>query len=145
MSVHEAVTLALQAAAFSDGGEIFMLNVGEPVNVLELAERMIRLSGRVVGEEIAIEFVGARPGEKLTEQLQDIDEEAHPTDHPAITRLTPIAVDAERLERTIDELGAWPRAAMTTTCASCSPSSRAVDPADPVPPGSPLISSESPV
>ena len=49
MSVHEAVTLALQAAAFAEGGEIFMLNVGEPVNILELAERMIRLSGRVVG------------------------------------------------------------------------------------------------
>ena len=66
-----------------------MLNVGEPVNVLELAERMIRLSGRVVGDEIAIEFIGARPGEKLSEQLQDIDEEAHPTNHPAITRLVP--------------------------------------------------------
>ena len=64
-----------------------MLNVGEPVNILELAERMIRLSGRVVGDEIAIEFVGARPGEKLSEEWQDTDEEAHPTSHPAITRL----------------------------------------------------------
>ena len=105
MSVYEAVTLALQAAAFSEGGEIFMLNVGEQVNVLELAERMIRLSGRVVGDEIPIEFVGARPGEKLSEQLQDIDEEAHPTDHPAITRLVPIAVGGDRLDRTVDELG----------------------------------------
>ena len=105
MSVYEAVTLALQAAVFSAGGEIFMLNVGEQVNVLELAERMIRLSGRVVGDEIPIEFVGARPGEKLSEQLQDIDEEAHPTNHPAITRLVPIAVGGERMDRTVEELG----------------------------------------
>jgi FlaA1/EpsC-like NDP-sugar epimerase len=104
MSVHEAVILALQAAALSDGGEIFTLNVGQPVNILELAERMVRLSGRVVGDEIAIEFIGARPGEKLEEQLQDSEEEAHETSHPAITRLSPLAIDGERLERGIDEL-----------------------------------------
>jgi FlaA1/EpsC-like NDP-sugar epimerase len=105
MSVHEAVTLALQAAAYADGGEIFMLNVGEPVSVLELAERMIRLSGRVVGDEIPIAFIGARPGEKLSEQLQDADEEAHPTNHPAITRLSPITLDADRLDDLVDALG----------------------------------------
>ena len=104
MSVHEAVILALQAAALADGGEIFTLNVGQPVNILELAERMVRLSGRVVGDEIAIEFIGARPGEKLEEELQDSEEEAHETSHPAITRLSPIQVDGERLERGIDEL-----------------------------------------
>ncbi|HWM21855.1 MAG TPA: nucleoside-diphosphate sugar epimerase/dehydratase [Ilumatobacteraceae bacterium] len=105
MSVYEAVTLALQAAVFSSGGEIFMLNVGEQVNVLELAERMIRLSGRVVGDEVPIEFVGARPGEKLSEQLQDIDEEAHPTNHSAITRLVPIALGGDRMDRTVEQLG----------------------------------------
>ncbi|MET0577164.1 MAG: nucleoside-diphosphate sugar epimerase/dehydratase [Ilumatobacteraceae bacterium] len=104
MSVHEAVTLALQAAAFSRGGEIFMLNVGEPVNVLALAERMIRLSGRVVGDEIAIEFVGPRPGEKLTEQLQHPSEEANPTEHDSITRLTPIVMPVDGLARTLDAL-----------------------------------------
>jgi FlaA1/EpsC-like NDP-sugar epimerase len=104
MSVHEAVTLALQAAASAEGEEIFMLNVGEPVNVLELAERMIRLSGRTVGSEIAIEFVGPRPGEKMTEQLQDPLEEAHLTDHPAITRLTPIVGDPDSLDDTVEAL-----------------------------------------
>jgi FlaA1/EpsC-like NDP-sugar epimerase len=104
MSVHEAVTLALQAAVFADGGEIFMLNMGEPVKIMDLAERMIRLSGRVVGDEVAIVFVGARPGEKLSEQLQDIDEEGHPTDHPAITRLTPVPIGVDRLDDTVDEL-----------------------------------------
>ncbi len=104
MSVHEAVILALQAAALADGGEIFTLNVGQPVNILELAERMVRLSGRVVGDEVAIKFIGARPGEKLEEELQDADEEAHATSHPAITRLSPIEIDGDRLERGIDEL-----------------------------------------
>jgi FlaA1/EpsC-like NDP-sugar epimerase len=104
MSVHEAVILALQAAALAEGGEIFTLNVGQPVNILELAERMVRLSGRVVGDEIAIEFIGARPGEKLEEELQDSDEKAHETSHPAITRLSPIEIDGERLERGIEEL-----------------------------------------
>jgi FlaA1/EpsC-like NDP-sugar epimerase len=104
MSVHEAVMLALQAAALSCGREIFTLNVGEPVNILELAERMVRLSGRVVGDEIAIDIIGARPGEKLEEQLQDSEEEAHVTSHPAITRLSPLEVDGERLRRGIDDL-----------------------------------------
>jgi FlaA1/EpsC-like NDP-sugar epimerase len=105
MSVHEAVMLALQAAALAEGGEIFMLNVGEPVNILALAERMIRLSGRVVGDEIPIEFVGARPGEKLSETLQDAEEEAHTTSHPAITRLSPIVVDGVQLDNVVTELG----------------------------------------
>jgi FlaA1/EpsC-like NDP-sugar epimerase len=105
MSVHEAVLLALQAAVLAGGGEIFMLNVGEPVNILGLAERMIRLSGHVVGDEIGVEFVGARPGEKLAESFQDPEEEAHETSHPAITRLSPIAVDGARLDNGVTELG----------------------------------------
>ena len=104
MSVHEAVILALQAAALAEGGAIFTLNVGQPVNILELAERMVRLSGRVVGDEVAIEFIGARPGEKLEEELQDADEEAYATSHPAITRLSPIEIDGDQLERGIEEL-----------------------------------------
>lgn len=145
MSVHEAVTLALQAAAFSDGGEIFMLNVGDPVNVLELAERMIRLSGRVHPDEIAIEFVGVRPGEKLTEQLQDIDEEASPTDHPAITRLSPIVVAPERLDRTIDELAALAGRGQDDAIRDLLGELTDVDPPDAVAaPGAPLLASESP-
>jgi FlaA1/EpsC-like NDP-sugar epimerase len=104
MSVHEAVLLALQAAALADGGDIFVLNVGEPVSILALAERMIRLSGRVVGDEIAVEFIGARAGENLTEDLQDAEEDATPTRHPAITRLSPRAIDVERVDQGVAEL-----------------------------------------
>lgn len=97
MSVPEAVQLVLQAAVMSEGGEIYMLDMGEPVNILEMAERMIRLSGHQVGTEIPIHFTGCRPGEKLTEDLQNPEEEAAPTDHPSIVRLTPVAIPGKLL------------------------------------------------
>ena len=62
MSVREAVQLVLQASTLAGGGEIFMLDMGEPVNILELAERMVRLSGHQVGTEIPIRFTGRPPG-----------------------------------------------------------------------------------
>ncbi|MGH9251259.1 MAG: polysaccharide biosynthesis protein, partial [Acidimicrobiales bacterium] len=101
---HEAVQLVLQSAVMAEGGEIFMLNMGVPVNILELAERMVRLSGHVVGTEIAVRFVGVRPGEKLVEDLQDPDEHCHPTDHPSIIRLDRIPVPADRLADGVAEL-----------------------------------------
>jgi FlaA1/EpsC-like NDP-sugar epimerase len=97
MSVHEAVQLVLQAAVLSDGGEIFMLDMGEPVNILELAERMVRLSGRVVGSEIPIRFVGARPGEKLIEDLRHPEEPTAATAHPSILRLGRLPVGTDTL------------------------------------------------
>jgi FlaA1/EpsC-like NDP-sugar epimerase len=97
MSVHEAVQLVLQAAVLSDGGEIFMLDMGEAVNILELAERMVRLSGRVVGSEVSIRFVGARPGEKLMEDLRHPHEPTAATAHPSILRLGRLPVGADRL------------------------------------------------
>jgi FlaA1/EpsC-like NDP-sugar epimerase len=98
MSVREAVQLVLQASVMAQGGEIFMLDMGEPVNILELAERMVRLSGHQVGTEIPIHFSGVRPGEKLQEDLQNPEEEARPTAHPAIVRLTPSRVPAKLLD-----------------------------------------------
>jgi FlaA1/EpsC-like NDP-sugar epimerase len=98
MSVQESVQLVLQAATLSDGGEIFMLDMGEPVNILELAERMVRLSGHQVGTEIPIQFVGVRPGEKLSEDLQNPEESASPTAHPSIVRLTPRRIPATMVD-----------------------------------------------
>jgi FlaA1/EpsC-like NDP-sugar epimerase len=104
MSVRESVQLVLQASTLSDGGEIFMLEMGEAVNILELAERMVRLSGHQVGTEIPIRFSGRRPGEKLAEDLQNPEEQANPTPHPSIVRLTATRIDAENLETTTREL-----------------------------------------
>jgi hypothetical protein len=90
------VQLVLQASTFAQGGEVFMLEMGEPANILDLAHRMIRLSGRTVGSDIDVKIVGMRPGEKLTEELRAPDEEAFSTPHPSIVRLHPqVATHAE--------------------------------------------------
>jgi FlaA1/EpsC-like NDP-sugar epimerase len=89
MSIEEAVQLVLQAAAYATGREVFMLDMGRPIRILELAERMIRLSGQRVGTDIPIRITGVRPGEKFAEELRDRDEHATPTPHPSIVRLCP--------------------------------------------------------
>jgi len=104
MSTPEAVQLVLQASTFAQGGEVFMLEMGEPANILELARRMIRLSGRTVNRDIAIKIVGIRPGEKLTEELRAPDEDAFPTPHPSIVRLHPRLATPDELQSYIDKL-----------------------------------------
>jgi FlaA1/EpsC-like NDP-sugar epimerase len=69
MTIPEACQLIMQAEAVGEGGEVFVLDMGEPVKIVYLAEQMIRLSGKIPGKEIKIEFVGLRPGEKLYEEL----------------------------------------------------------------------------
>ncbi|MBK1717432.1 polysaccharide biosynthesis protein [Thiocystis violacea] len=84
MTIPEACQLITQAAVIGDGGEIFLLDMGEPIKIRYLAEQMIRLSGREPGEDIAIEYVGLRPGEKLYEELFHASEELVATPHPKI-------------------------------------------------------------
>jgi FlaA1/EpsC-like NDP-sugar epimerase len=86
MTIPEAVQLVLQAGALGVGGELFMLDMGEPVKVLDLARDMIRLSGLQEGVDIEIQFTGVRPGEKLYEEMFFSHEVAEPTEHPKILR-----------------------------------------------------------
>jgi FlaA1/EpsC-like NDP-sugar epimerase len=86
MTIPEAVQLVLQAGAIGKGGEVFVLDMGEPVRILDLATDLIRLSGLEVGNDIEIRFTGTRPGEKLYEELFFDSESAFPTDHPKVLR-----------------------------------------------------------
>ncbi len=104
MSVQEAVQLVLQAAALSTGGEVFTLDMGEPVRILDLAERLIRLSGRVPGRDIPIEIVGARPGEKTVEDIVAPDEVPVPSGHPSIVVSRPPVPDRAAVHQAVAEL-----------------------------------------
>jgi len=84
MSIPEACRLVLQAAALGEGGEVFVLDMGQPVRIVEVAERLIRCAGLEPGRDVEIVFTGPRPGEKLFEQLTLADEDATQTRHPGI-------------------------------------------------------------
>lgn len=104
MSIEEAVQLVLQAATLAARGDVFVLDMGEPVRILDLAERMIRLSGRRVGADIAIEITGVRPGEKLAEELHHHAEHLTPTVHPSINRFSAVEDDPGPDSRIVDDL-----------------------------------------
>jgi FlaA1/EpsC-like NDP-sugar epimerase len=104
MSTREAVQLVLQAASMADGGEVFMLEMGEPVGILDLAKRMIRMAGRRVGEDVELRVVGVRPGEKLEEELWLPVEAPEPTSHPSVIRLHPPQLPPTSLEVVISSM-----------------------------------------
>src|SRR5206468_4108863 len=86
MTIPEAVQLVLQAGALGRGGELFMLDMGQPVRILDLARDLIKLWGLEEGSDIDIQFTGIRPGEKLYEEMFFSDEFAVPTEHPKVLR-----------------------------------------------------------
>lgn len=98
MTIPEAVSLVLKAGANANGGEIFVLDMGEPVKILDLAKNMIALSGHEVGTDIEIVFTGLRPGEKLYEELLMDEEGLQSTDNELIHIGKPIKFDAEKFE-----------------------------------------------
>ncbi|MBR7132695.1 MAG: polysaccharide biosynthesis protein [Clostridia bacterium] len=106
MTIPEAVSLVLQAGATARGGEIFVLDMGEPVKILTLAENLIRLSGFVPYKDIKIEFTGLRPGEKLYEELLMSEEGLTATANNLIHIGKPIDIDEELFKETINEMKA---------------------------------------
>ena len=110
MTIPEASQLVLQAATMGKGGEIFVLDMGEPVKIVDLARELITLSGFKPGEDIEMSFTGPRAGEKLFEELSLEGEDMQRTRHPKIGIWKNIPMDRDRLRAGIDELAAIARA-----------------------------------
>ncbi|HUW17922.1 MAG TPA: nucleoside-diphosphate sugar epimerase/dehydratase [Sedimentisphaerales bacterium] len=104
MAISEAVQLVLQAATMGQGGEIFVLDMGEPVRIVDLARELITLSGFRPGEDIEMIYTGPRAGEKLFEELSIKGEDMQPTRHPKIGIWKNITTDREKLRTGISEL-----------------------------------------
>ena len=104
MTIPEATSLVLQAGAYARGGEIFVLDMGEPMKILDLAKNLIQLSGYKVGEDIKIEFTGLRPGEKMYEELLMNEEGLRETANKMIYIGKPIKYNSDVFEHQLQEL-----------------------------------------
>ena len=101
MTIPEACSLVLEAGSIGKGGEIFVLDMGEPVKIIDLAEKLITLSGFTPWSDVEIEITGLRPGEKLFEELQHEGEDMTPTQHPKIMRFLSESESLENAEKMI--------------------------------------------
>ena len=113
MTIPEAVSLVLQASLYAKGGEIFVLDMGKPVRIYELAENLIRLQGLKPGEDIKIEIIGLRPGEKLYEEILMDEEGLDKTDNKMIHIGKPLDIDEKRF---MDRLNALIKASFDNGC-----------------------------
>ena len=104
MTIPEAVSLVLQAGAYARGGEIFVLNMGKPIKILDLATNLIKLSGYKVGEDIEIKFTGLRPGEKMYEELLMDEEGLKKTANRMIFIGKPLEYDTEIFSEQLEQL-----------------------------------------
>jgi len=104
MTIPEAVSLILQAGSMGQGGEIFVLDMGEPMKIVDLAEQMIRLTGLEPGRDIDITFTGLRPGEKLYEELFHDAESLGKTMHPKIMLSDSRVVDWKMMQQQLEVL-----------------------------------------
>jgi FlaA1/EpsC-like NDP-sugar epimerase len=104
MTIPEACQLVLEAGAIGKGGEIFIFDMGPSVKIVDLAKKMIRLSGLTLGKDIQIKYIGLRPGEKLFEELLNIEENTIPTHHPLILTAKVREYELAEAAREIDDL-----------------------------------------
>jgi FlaA1/EpsC-like NDP-sugar epimerase len=104
MTIPEAVQLVVQAGAMSRSGEIFVLDMGKPVKIMDLARNLIRLSGFVPNKDIAIKVTGIRPGEKLYEEVLTAEEGVTMTAHEKICVAHPVRIDHDALHETLERL-----------------------------------------
>lgn len=105
MTIPEAVGLVLRSGVMAQGGEIFVLDMGKPVRIVDLARQLIELSGLTVGRDIEIEYTGLRPGEKLFEELSHVGENIADTMHKQIMQFNGAAAPFDRVEKHFQEMG----------------------------------------
>lgn len=104
MLLSEAAQLVLQAGMMGKGGEIFFLDMGQPVRILDLAQNLIRLSGLEPGRDVPIEVIGLRPGERLNEQLVQEREELLPTEHEKVFMVRNHGLDVAQFAQDLETL-----------------------------------------